>query len=349
VPKASHKPRNRSGAPATSQGSTDFELGVRTAGDHGCLSVAVDPDDVLTDTLNALGLRSRIFCRAELGAPWALGVPAGEYAHFHIIDRGSGWLHLQDQHKRLRVKGGDLIVLPRGQGHTLSDGVAQAPMEIHSVPPALSGHFNIVKNGSTGAATTIVCGSFAFERRVGASLLLQLPEVLRLKGRGGEPPEWLKATLTLLLLEARDVRPGRSAVITRLTDILLIQVLRHWMRRTRHRRGWLAALADDRVGAALSALHDHVDRAWTVETLARHVGMSRSAFASRFKTLLHESPLAYLARWRMLSAKRLLQGREATLAEVATRVGYATLAAFSKAFKREFQTTPGQYRRRRDQ
>lgn len=310
--------------------------------------VEIEPDDVLTDALNALGLRSRVFCRSELITPWALDVPAGDYAHFHIIDRGGGSLFVHEGREPIRLRAGDVVVLPRGRGHVLSDGPAVTPVRLGSVATtSRPGRVSVIRNSTRGPATRMICGSFELRHREGASVLLQLPEVLHVRGHDGRPPAWLAATVELLVFEAHHLRPGRSAVMTRLTDILLIQVLRHWLERSSGARRWLIAVRDKQIGAALSLIHRHLEREWTVHELARQIGMSRSAFADRFKALLGEPPLSYIARWRMLRAAQWLRETETPVVEIASRIGYADAGAFSKTFKRHIGTTPAAYRRAR--
>src|SRR5262249_21783392 len=158
---------------------------------------------------------------------------------------------------------------------------------------------------------------------------------IHLRGEG-RLPEWLDGTLRLLSVEARSRSPGRETIVTRLIDVLFVQVVRSWLESegARNEHGWLGALRDARIARALAAMHEDPRRAWTVEELASHAGVSRSRFAARFTALVGEPPLAYLSRWRMQVAARLLEDPELTIAEVASRVGYVSEPAFSKAFKR---------------
>ena len=133
--------------------------------------------------------------------------------------------------------------------------------------------------------------------------------------------------------------------MTRLTDILLIRVLRQWLERSPNQRGWLVALRDPQIGAALALIHRGLERAWTVDALAKHVAMSRSAFADRFTKLVGQPPLRYVARARMNRAAELLQTTSLPIDQIAIERGYATTAAFSKAFKRQFGVAPGSYRK----
>ena len=156
----------------------------------------------------------------------------------------------------------------------------------------------------------------------------------------------MQSTLRLMADEARELRPGGEAVITRLADILVIQAIRSWIASEAAPTGWLGALKDREIGRAITLIHRHPDRAWTVESLAREISMSRSAFSARFKELVGEAPMAYVTRWRMQLAVTWLQESEAKLADLPRRLGYSSDAAFSRAFKRAIGVPPGSVGRR---
>src|SRR5438477_3077732 len=148
-----------------------------------------------------------------------------------------------------------------------------------------------------------------------------------------------KATIASTILSA--------STAASIAEVLFIQVLRaHIASGPEHNKGWLRAIFDPQIGAALSAIHDRVNTPWTVESLAEAAGMSRSAFAARFKELLGQTPLEYVTQWRMQKAIQLLERRDKKLPEVARLVGYESDAAFSKAFKRVVRANPGEYLRR---
>jgi AraC-like DNA-binding protein len=242
------------------------------------------------------------------------------------------------------LSGGDLVVLPRGEGHVLSDRAANVPAAIDYAVKAQPGALACFTNNGTEPATRIICGSFQIRRHAGISLLSLLPEVLHVQGRGGKPPEWLAGVSALLVSEAQERRLGRSAVMTRLTDVLVVQVLRHWIDQSTDRGRSLLALRDPRIGSVLTFIHANLERPLSLDELAREAAMSRSAFAERFTELVGEPPARYIARWRMQRASDLLLNTSLPVGEVASSIGYATAAAFDKAFSRHFHTSPGAYR-----
>jgi AraC-like DNA-binding protein len=303
--------------------------------------------DVLSDVLEALGLESRVFCRSVLRAPWSLALRPGELAHFHVVQHGSAWLHVNGGDS-FALAAGDLVVLPHGHGHELSDTARRRRLPSArrvQVGPSRQG-CHVLQLGGRGAETQLVCGSFRFRERGPRPFLEVLPDVLHLPAGDNRTPRWLAATLDLLAEEARAGRAGNELVLSRTTDVLFVQVLRAWLdRQAGAARGWLGALRDPRVGAALATIHAEPARPWTVPALAARARLSRSPFAQRFKRLVGTPPLAYLTAWRMQLAADLLRRETLGVGEVAARVGYASEFAFRKAFKRRFGVAPGEFRR----
>jgi AraC family transcriptional regulator, alkane utilization regulator len=157
---------------------------------------------------------------------------------------------------------------------------------------------------------------------------------------------WLATTLKFTINEARTARPGNTAMLGRLTELMFVEILREYMHRLPATQGgWLAGLNDEHVGKALRLLHADARREWTVDDLAREVAVSRSVLARRFTDLVGEAPMRYLANWRMQLAKEMMREGTRNIQEVATRVGYDSEAAFNRAFKRATGTPPATWRK----
>ena len=207
----------------------------------------------------------------------------------------------------------------------------------------------VLSSGAGGAPAAIIAGRFSFDETYGRPLTDFLPPLILI--RGGQPHMLpLQRTLELLASEVDASKstsePGSELAVRRLADLLLIQALRAHIADTESEpTGWLHALADSQIGAALHSMHKRIDHPWTVASLASEAGMSRSAFALRFKELMGESPLEYLTRWRMYRGSDLLRESDRKLADVAQAVGYDSDGAFHKAFKRVLGIAPGEYRR----
>jgi AraC-like DNA-binding protein len=205
---------------------------------------------------------------------------------------------------------------------------------------------NVALCGGGGAPTTIVCGSLSFDRASLRPITQLLPNFILMKADQARTLA-LHTTVQALASEMEEQAPGSEVVASRLAEVLFIQVLRaHIASGPERNKGWLRAIFDPQIGAALSAIHDRVNTPWTVESLAEAAGMSRSAFAARFKELLGQTPLEYVTEWRMQKAIQLLERRDKKLPEVARLVGYESDAAFSKAFKRVVRANPSEYLRR---
>jgi AraC-like DNA-binding protein len=200
--------------------------------------------------------------------------------------------------------------------------------------------------GGGGDRTQIAYSAMQVDAPLTARLIEELPDLIRVDAWDDSEAGAFQTVLRMLAREAEGVQPGGEAVMTRLADVLVIQVLRWWLRGTdMAATGWLAALRDPHVGRALSRMHARPDRDWTLVELARQANMSRSAFAERFTMLVGEPPMHYLAAWRMQQAHSELTRTTDSIASISSRVGYSSEAAFSRAFKRHHGATPGAVRR----
>jgi AraC-like DNA-binding protein len=306
--------------------------------------------DAISSVVEALRVRGRVYCRAEMTAPWGIAFPKGDVVHFHVVEKGPCWLRADGVADAVRLGSGDLVVLPHGHGHVLGDTAGSRALAIdHLLGHPRSGHgYATVRDGGKGLETRLVCGQFSFEHAIQHPLVSQLPALMHITGTEGVAKPWLGATLEFLSDETRRPRPGTATIVSRLTEIIFVKALRSWMdARPRDRSTWLGAMRDRRIGEALARIHDAPHRPWTIASLAAEAGMSRSPFAARFKEVVGEPPLAYLTRWRMLSASNWLLTSDVTVGQVGERAGYRSEAAFSKAFKRQFGLSPGHYRQRR--
>ena len=302
--------------------------------------------DVLSDVLGTLGLRSRLFCRSELVAPWAMAFPAGNLAHFHIIERGGAWVELEGSKSPFALAPGDVIVVSRGIPYRLVDQPGNRELQPIEFPhPDPSGRCIRLRQGRGGATSVLICGSFSFEQAEDHPALALLPKVMHLRGGVSPAGTWLDFMSRFLIAEASSMSPGTVTVLSRLTDILFVQVLRAWLAEESVQPSWLSGLNDPRVAPALTLIHERPGEAWTVAKLAAKAGLSRSAFTVRFTKVVGESPQAYLIRVRMQRAARLLREQNDSLGRITLAVGYESESSFNKAFKRQYRKTPGQFRR----
>lgn len=322
-----------------------------TSGTGG--SAAVEPPvpasvDPLTEALQFLRMDGIFYCRSELTAPWSLGLPPmPECAWFHVVTAGSCLLVDSSGSQRV-MRGGDLVVLPRGAGHAATDDPDRPPLNVIDLPHEyLSPNYAILRHGGGGERVDLICGAVRLAHPAARHLTSVLPEVIHVDAASGHALRQLPAVLEMIEGEAMDPQPGGEAVVTRLCDILVISAIRNWIETDpAARTGWIGALRDPEIGTAVALVHREPERDWTVAELAAAAMMSRSAFSARFSELVGEAPMAYVTRWRMMVATDLLESERLTVAAVAERLGYASEAAFGRAYKRVTGESPGAVRRR---
>lgn len=313
--------------------------------------VAVAPPWTMTDplgeALHVLRLRGAYYTQCEFSAPWGLDLPAfADSLMFHLVIAGECWLEV-DGSPPCRLQAGDLGLAPHGAGHRVVSSPGERAIGLFDLIREESGeHYEIISMAGGGAATTLLCGTVQLEHPAARYLTRLLPSVIRVQEWSAAEREWIVSTIAYMTAETHAPRAGGEAIITRLADILVIQAIRAWLEQDpTARTGWLGALRDPQIGRAMTLVHREPARSWTVSSLAEEVAMSRSAFSARFTELVGEPPMTYVARWRMQLAVNWLQQDNATLAELALRLGYASEAAFSRAFKRCLGVSPGALRR----
>jgi AraC-like DNA-binding protein len=298
--------------------------------------------DVLAEVLDRVRLGGTLLFRFELGHPWSLALPARPYALFHYLCRGSATLVLE-QGRKLDMTKGDFVVIPRGEPHLIYSDRQTKPLRIVDLDRS-PGHLSSVRHGGPAQPTSkMICGNFTVSRPSSGSVLELLPPVLLLKPTADR--DWLGLILERMASEAAIERPGQRVALSRLTEVLFVEVLRSWIKSLRPGEGgWLGAMADPHIGQALQLIHEQPDRPWTLGDLGHRVGLGRSAFAARFTKLVGQSMYSYLIARRMAEAAFLLESSDEGIAQIATRVGYETAAAFSKLFHRHHGLSPGRYR-----
>ena len=267
-----------------------------------------------------------------------------DLAHFAMLSRGNCWLSVEGLPDPIPLTGGDCFLLSRDTSIIMRDSPRTRPRSTFLELAAIAN--TVVPYGGGGAPTTIVCGSLSFERAHLKPITQLLPPFILVKADQTHTAA-LQSTMQALASETAEQAPGSEVVANRLAEVLFIQMLRaHIALKSERHKGWLRAIFDPQIGTALSAVHDKVDNLWTVGSLAEAAGMSRSAFAIRFKELLGQTPLEYVTEWRMQKGMQLLERRDRKLVDVARAVGYESDAAFSKAFKRVVGSSPGEYLKR---
>lgn len=306
-------------------------------------AVAGEP---LGDGLHLLRFTGALYCRAELSAPWGVEFPRLDgYMTLPVVLAGRCVLEIGGE--RHILEAGSAALITRGVPHRLLSTADAASTPLFDIPvEQLSKTYEHMRFGGGGERAQVAYAALRVDAPLTARLIAELPDLIRVDAWDDGEAGVFQAVLRLLAREAEVIEPGGEAVMTRLADVLVIQVLRWWLRNADHdATGWLAALRDPQIGHALGRMHARPDEEWTLVELARQANMSRSAFAERFSTLVGEPPMRYLAGWRLEHAHSELVHTTDSIASISSRVGYASEAAFSRAFKRHHGTTPGAVRR----
>ncbi len=320
-------------------------------------------NDPLTDIVRSLDLGGGIFLDAEFTAPWAISAHVTEedcrpfmpmprqVIAYHVITEGEAIVSLDDREgyrEHYRAKGGDVVFLPCNALHVLASEPGQSLVSGDDLLlPAGADRLARIKFGGGGARTRILCGFIA--SKAGPSRLLDtLPELLVIGIGNLATLRWIEASIAKAAQELTAGRVAAGAVMAQLTELLLIEALRAHLEDAPRPSGWLAGMADPRVGRALARIHAGLASPPPVTALADAAGMSRSSFVTHFTEIMGVGPQRYMLDQRIEAARLLLRDTELGMAEVAYRVGYDAPEAFSRAFKRETGRSPADWRAAQD-
>jgi AraC-like DNA-binding protein len=314
--------------------------------------------DVLSEVLKAVRLEGAMFYHGEFSAPWSFRSPPAatvatylscqgkQVIIFHLLTDGRGWAQL-DGNAPVALEAGDIVVFPHGDAHLMGNGPKVEPVDNErQIEQILGSGLKIARMGGGGEVTRYICGYMSVDPHVSRIVLGGLPRLLRVRIRNDAAGRWLEDSIRFSVEEAGDSRPGSEAFLAKLSEALFVETLRrHVADSGAPQKGWLAGARDPQVGRALLLLHGSPGRHWALAELAREAGVSRTVLAERFQRYIGETPIGYLARWRLQLAARELTETLHSVLEVAMHAGYGSEASFNRAFKREFGVPPAQFRR----
>jgi AraC-like DNA-binding protein len=301
--------------------------------------------DLVTEILRSVTLKTVVFGRAELRAPWGLQVDLPGRAVFHIVLRGQCWLSANGANY-IQLSCGDTILFPNAGSHDMNDHPTTAIRPLQELlithPMTADRRF---RYGGRGPLTTMLCGAFQVDHPELNLMGALLPPLLHIPSTGTRASAQLRALTRCIETELKVSRPGEEAIVTRMAEAFLLRAIRdHVLTRANGDRGLPGILRDPPIARVLGSIHRRPEHPWTVDELANEANLSRSGFAARFKTRVGATPQAYLQRYRFSKAVQLLQTTDAKIHEVARQVGYDSESSFSKAFKRRIGRSPGAYR-----
>lgn len=316
---------------------------------------------MLSEVLRVVRLQGALFFNAEFSAPWCisssrssaiapyLSPEAGHLIIYHFLTEGRAYARLPDG-RREQLTAGDIVVFPHGDAHWLGNGSPEKPVDsLHTLAKNLTQGIKLARFGGGGEITRFVCGFMACEPRLSEVFLAGLPKMLKVHVANEPSGEWLEHSIRFSVSEANGSNAGSGLVLAKLSELLFVETLRRYINSLPpDQTGWLAGARDPIIGQALALLHKDPAHRWTISNLARGVGLSRTRLAERFRHFLEESPMAYLTQWRLKLAAEILQSTDDSVAAVAAAVGYGSEAGFNRAFKREFDCPPAQFRRMRN-
>lgn len=300
--------------------------------------------DLLTDVLAVSGVRGTLGSRLEAGGRWGLSLDDFPGAALHVVTAGTAWLGVPG-HPPTELAAGDVVLLPAGTHHGLSDEQDTAGGPCDRAAADLARRTGeVVRLGDGPVRTRIVTLHYDHDSTVKTHVLSVLPDVVHVGADAGA--RRLADTVRLLAGELSDPQVATTAVLNSLVDVLLIQLLRAWLETqpAEQRESKLGVLSDPIVREALLAFHREPARPWTTATLAAAVPVSRATLSRRFPAATGQTPAAYIADWRMDLAAVHLRDTSDPVEVIAAAVGYASAPAFSRAFHRARGQAPGQYR-----
>ena len=315
--------------------------------------------DVLSEVLRVVRLEGALFFNAEFSAPWCVSLSrstalahylspgAGHLIIYHFLTEGRAYSKLSEG-PREDLTAGDIVIFPHGDAHVLGNGSPEKPVDsLRVFAKNLTRGLKLARFGGGGEITRFVCGYMACEPRLSESFLSGLPRMVKIQVAKEPSGEWLEKSIRFSVGEVSGSNAGSALVLAKLSEVLFVETLRRYINALPPDQiGWLAGARDPIIGQALALLHKEPGTRWTISSLARRVGLSRTRLAERFRHFLGLPPMAYLAQWRLKLGAENLISTEDSIAEVAASVGYGSEAAFNRAFRRQFDCPPAQFRRK---
>jgi AraC-like DNA-binding protein len=305
--------------------------------------------DPLSEILGTLNMKGMFYFRTSFAGKWGVSVPEYQQAaRFHLVVQGQLNVGLPSG-KNVLLNPGDIILIPHGSSHILSDSPRDEAPKLETVLEDVGYDGNgllVVGDGYDHKKTKLICGHFSFREGADHPLLRALPDhfVITPADRAENP--LLEDVMRILLRQVFATNGSSIASVTRLSETMFIEILRMNLVGDESYDKIMSAFSDQKISRAISLIHSNPNKGWTVESLASEIGMSRTRFAHRFKELIQMGPMAYLFEWRLQKSLQLLESSTLNVQQIALETGYKSSAAFSRAFSGQFGCTPSEYRQR---
>lgn len=300
--------------------------------------------DVLGDILETLRFRGSVFFRSDLAAPWGMSLSDMGAPRFHIVLSGECFIG-SDAHDAVKAEEADIVMLPNGNSHWIADKPGR-----DLVPSIQAGRACELGNPlfQKGEITNrLMCGMVSYDQGASHPILDALPQVMHFSMLESAGPVW--SVVKLIDAEMQGNQGGGSRIADRLTEVLFLQLLNHYVRENEEATGFLAALRDRRVYRALMLIHQEPEFNWTLTSLGERVGMSRATLVRRFQEVIGVAPIAYIADWRIMKAHSLVRYSATAFEQIADATGFASARTLSRAFQRHYGCTPTELRRSKNE
>lgn len=304
--------------------------------------------DPLSDLLDMIELRGALYFRTAFTPPWSIAVPPlGRAARFHLVVQGQCWAAVDG--RSVRLDPGDLVIIPNGAGHVLSDVDGAKPVSLDTVVrrSGFTGDEVLVYGGDAPGArsTQLICGHFAFAQETRHPLIEALPDLLVVTAEMRARDSWLDDIMRLIARRMFSGAPGSAASVKRLSEAMFVEAIKACAGQAQALEGVVGALNDPRISRSLALMHKRPEADWTIERIAGEIGMSRSRFAELFQAMIGRAPMGYLAEIRLQKAMTLLRRTSEPIQRIADRVGYRSPAAFTRAFAERYGMAPRDVRK----
>lgn len=298
--------------------------------------------DALSAILEAVHMKSVVYEKSSLSAPWGIDVQQDNNSQFWRLQKGKCFLKTPGA-PLIEMKEGDVIFVPHGSAHWMADRPGRKLVPAHKYVAARNAGKPMFTGN--GAETILIGGHFEFDKSSVHPFLNDLPKIMHIKAIKQQEQSWLQQSFSILFEELNMERPGSRIIMSRLAEVMFVYLIRTYLEQADETSGFLLALKDDRISKGLKLMQEYPEQAWTVPELAKNTGMSRTLFFNKFKKIAGETPMSYLTNWRIIKAKEILAVSKGNISEVAEQVGYQSEAAFNRIFKQKTGDTPANYRR----
>jgi AraC-like DNA-binding protein len=299
--------------------------------------------DILSDLMNALHLKSVVYFKHHFCSPWGMDSSKSAFAQFHVVVRGRCVLKMDGKAEPITLYGGDMVLFPHGTPHQIMDDLQTECRSGKQVVETIMRGDAFFEGEETNS--TLICGHYELDQSLDHPFYQSLPKLIHLKSADPISANGLDTIINMIIQETQSSKLGASTISTKLAEVLFIKVIRHYLESISRNNSFLNALKDRKIQEVLNLIHEYPQENWSLISLSRKVGISRTLLANKFRELVGQTPMKYLFNWRMQMAKKLLQNTDQTSFEVSSQIGYQSETAFNRAFKAHFDLTPHKFKR----